>query len=162
VTRLIEINGIDQITGPQGQKLRPILTRDTAGEEPPFSILDVWMPPGGISVPHVHWKSPIAVRLLDGYGATLVREGESWTPYLHGPESLIYVPAGVLHCAVNLSDRASCFGIEVRSDPAGNEDVGVLPERQELVNEIGATLREQFADRMTQAAVSGRAPWHLG
>lgn len=162
MTVRIEINSIDQVTGPQGQKLRPVLTQETAGETPPFSMLDVWMPPDGISIPHVHWKSPIAVRLLDGYGATLVREGEEWVPYLHGPESVMYVPAGVLHCAVNLSKRASCFGIEIRSDPAGNEDVDILSQHSAAVGPIAEILRRKYADRMQQAVVSGRAPWHLG
>jgi len=162
MTARIEINSIDQHIGPQGQKLRLILTQETAGEVPPFPMLDVWMPPGGISVPHVHWKSPIAVRLLDGYGATLVREGEDWVPYLHGPESVMYIPAGVLHCAVNLSKRASCFGIEVRSDPAGNDDVDTLSQHVGVVNPIAEQLRLEYADRMAQAVAAGRAPWHLG
>lgn len=162
MTVRIEINSIEQITGPQGQKLRPILTAATAGETPPFSILDVWMPPEGISVPHVHWKSPIAVRLLDGYGATLVRDRGHWESFMHGPESVVYVPAGVLHCAVNLSARSSCFGIEVRSDPAGNEDVSTMPEYQDDVNKIAIDLRKIHSDRMAQAVAEGRAPWHLG
>lgn len=162
MTVRIEINNVAQITGPQGQKLRPILTQETAGETPPFSMLDVWMPPSGISVPHVHWKSPIAVRLLDGYGATLVRDGTEWIAYPHGPESVLYVPAGVLHCAVNLSTRASCFGIEIRSDPAGNADVDLFPQHEAAVAPIADGLRAEYADRMQQAVVSGRAPWHLG
>lgn len=152
----VSIDQCEQVQGPQGQKLRALITDETVPGAP-FSWLDVYMPSGGVSVPHVHVNSPIAIRIVDGHAATLV--GEELEPVLHDAHDIVYVPAGVPHCAVNLNPRHHVIGFEVRTDPKGNEDVVMRPDLEPAARDLAAELCAEFADKLISARITGRMPW---
>lgn len=152
----IKMSEREQFTGQQGTTLRVMVSEETVPGAP-FSWLDVTLSGGGMTNPHVHEHSPISIRLIDGHAATLV--GENMTPVLHDARDQIYIPAGVPHCAVNLSGSHPVIGFEVRTDPQGDKDVVLRPDLVELAGIRADELRAEFADKLVQARISGRAPW---
>jgi uncharacterized RmlC-like cupin family protein len=79
--------------------------------------------------------------VLDGWAATLF--GEEMTPMVHGPGSVIWVPAGLVHAAVNLSRVQLLVAVEHRTDPEFNADVELVPELQELAQQRAEELWEE-------------------
>jgi uncharacterized RmlC-like cupin family protein len=137
------------ITGKQGQMLRTVLSEANAPGLG-FSWLEVTMPSSaeGISVPHVHRYSAIAVRLRTGRGVTLT--GDDLSHYdAHGPGEVVAVKANVLHVAVNLDPGLpdgsvpgfTIVGDEIRNDPHGNNDVIAFPEMHDLARRRAAQVR---------------------
>ena len=157
----IDRDSREQFTGPQGQKLRVMLNRELVPSAE-FSILDVWMPPGAISSMHVHEESPIAIRVLDGYAATLALREGAIEVVLHDAHSVVYVDPGVPHCAVNLDDHKPVVGIEVRTDPLGSADTRLTPEWDDAAQRIALDAQSRFRNRLIDLRVSGRAPWPTG
>jgi uncharacterized RmlC-like cupin family protein len=108
------------------------------------------MPPAHQSRAHLHERHEITVYVLEGRAATLW--GWELEPIEHGPGDLVYIPAGVPHVAVNLSEQARLIAIEHRTDPAFNADVKLLPDLYEPATEIAIELRRQVQRRSAEAA----------
>lgn len=136
------------IVGPQRQHLIPCITTETSGSGR-LSAGMVVMPPGTASQIHYHSEADIVVMCVQGWAATLV--GPELEPRMHGPGEFIYVPAGILHMAVNLSMTDVLVAVEVRTDPHFNEDVEVRAELQAAAEEAAAALREGFNLEETHA-----------
>lgn len=85
------------------------------------------VPPGGRAKAHRHEHHETALYVLSG-------EAEMW--YGEGlrdrmvcrPGDFIYIPAGVPHLPINLSQTEPCLAIVARTDPSEQESVSLLPE----------------------------------
>jgi oxalate decarboxylase/phosphoglucose isomerase-like protein (cupin superfamily) len=86
-----------------------------------------------------------------GSAVTLV--GPDLDPVAHGPGEMIYIPEGVAHVAVNLSTSDTLVAIEMRTDPAFNDDVVLLPEL-----EAAAALAAAAAQARHRAAGPAALP----
>ncbi|MEV8378994.1 cupin domain-containing protein [Kribbella sp. NPDC056861] len=125
--------------GPQGQILIPCVTNGSTGSAQLSTGLIV-MPPATTSQLHLHAYTDIVVMCLRGWAATLT--GPEFTPHLHGPGEFIYIPAGLPHIAVNLSETDNLIAAEVRTDPYFNSDVVLLPEQQSSAVAASIAFRE--------------------
>jgi uncharacterized RmlC-like cupin family protein len=137
------------IIGPQNQRLVPCITSKVCGSSG-ISAGMVRMPPGAVSKAHYHARTEIIVMCLRGRAATLI--GPQLTPYLHGPGEFIYVPEGVVHVAVNLSDTDELHAVEVRTDPGFNDDVVLTPTYDSPVQKLAALLRHTQASSWSHSA----------
>jgi uncharacterized RmlC-like cupin family protein len=133
--------------GPQAQRLVPCITSKVCGSTG-ISAGMVRMPPGAVSKAHYHAHAEIIVMCLRGRAATLI--GPQLTPYLHGPGEFIYVPEGVVHVAVNLSDTDEVHAVEMRTDPEFNDDVVLTPTYDSPVPELAAFLRHTQGSSWSQ------------
>jgi|GEM_PF-2833870 len=131
------------IFGAQGQQLIPTIKQDLCGTTG-LSACVVVMPPGRIARPHLHAYSDIIVVVIEGFAASLI--GPELKPIFHGPGEFIFIPAGVMHVAVNLSTARRLIAIETRTDPNFNEDVVVTPQHDEQTKAVVAELHKKFAD----------------
>jgi uncharacterized RmlC-like cupin family protein len=127
------------VVGPQDQRLVPCITSKACGTTG-ISAGMVHMPPGAVSKAHYHARSEIVVMCLRGCAATLI--GPQLTPYRHGPGEFIYIPEGIVHVAVNLSDTEELHAVEMRTDPGFNDDVVLTPRYDGPVLELAALLRQ--------------------
>ena len=134
-----------EVIGPQAQRLIPCITSRTCGAEG-ISAGMVNMPPGGQSKAHYHARTEIVVVCVRGHAATLI--GPELRPYFHGPNEFIFIPEGVLHVAVNLSDTDGLMAVEMRTDPLFNDDVVLAPDYDERAAIIAAGLRQPVAHRL--------------
>lgn len=140
--RVVRPDDAAEVLGRQGQHLIPCVTTETCGAEGISAGL-VRMPPGKSSKAHYHARSEIIVVCLSGHAATLI--GPQLTPHLHGPGEFIFIPEGVVHVAVNLSDRDELVAVEMRTDPHFDDDVVLTPEYEPGVPDVVARLRHEYA-----------------
>lgn len=143
-----------ELLGRQGQQLIPCVTTETCGAEGISAGL-VRMPPGKASKAHYHARSEIIVVCLSGRAVTLI--GPQLTPHLHGPGEFIFIPEGVVHVAVNLSDRDELVAVEMRTDPHFDDDVVLTPEYESGVPDVVARLRHEYAQSPRPASPSAAA-----
>jgi len=139
---IISAHKIQPVTSPQGQKVYPLITEETSGSEFISQGLII-MQPGGVSKAHVHEHSEIIVTCLEGTAATLIFDDKKWISMIHGKYESIFIPDGVPHVAVNLSNTTSLAALESRSDPKF-EDVTLLPEYEEEIFVIARAVRQQY------------------
>jgi uncharacterized RmlC-like cupin family protein len=130
------------VVGAQGQYLIPTITQDMCGATG-LSACTILMPPGSTSQAHLHQDTEIIVVCIEGFAATLI--GPELEPVFHGPGEFIFIPEGVLHVAVNLSNTERAVGMEVRTDPQLDVDVVCTPEYETRAEEIAAQLRSRYA-----------------
>lgn len=93
----------------------------TAGTQG-LSMSLVVVPPGTISEPHVHEGYETAIYVLSGrietrYGRQLEHS------VINGPGDFLFVPPGLPHQAINLSQDEPAQAIVARNDPAERERV---------------------------------------
>lgn len=131
-----------EVLGRQGQRLFPCVTNASCGATGISAGL-VLMPAGGFSKPHYHAHSEIIVVCFEGQAATLI--GPELTPHFHGPGEFMFIPEGVVHVAVNLSETAGLVAVEMRTDPEFNDDVVLTPEYDSRVPDVVAKLLGQLA-----------------
>jgi uncharacterized RmlC-like cupin family protein len=131
--------GSAEIIGRQGQHLIPCVTQHTCGATG-ISAGQVNMAPGAVSKPHYHAHTEIVVVCLRGYAATLI--GPELIPHFHGPGEFMYVPEGVVHVAVNLSESEDLVAVEMRTDPRFNDDVVLVPEYGPRIPALVDSLRQ--------------------
>ena len=87
-----------------------------------LSMSLVVIPPGGAAEPHYHRDFETAIYMLEGsvetrYGKGLRRR------VTHRPGDFLFIPPGVPHQPVNLSDREPARAIVARNNPSANEEV---------------------------------------
>lgn len=140
----------------QGQALTPIVHSGTAPGIR-LSSYYVAMPPGHLTLAHVHRDSDVLVQILRGWAATLW--GEAMEPIRHGAGDQVVIPAGVPHAALNLSRNAMVVALEVRTDPHANRDVELLPDLDPAAAAQVQILQEEHLDRAKQAMAQGRMSW---
>lgn len=139
--RLITLAEAASERGPQDQLLFPVVNTALAGSRQ-LSTGMVFMPPSKVSRLHLHEDHEIIIVVLEGYAATLM--GPQLEPLVHGPGDFVFIPKGVEHVAINLSQETRVVALEARSDPDFNSDVVVLPGKEKRIAKIANTLRRRF------------------
>jgi uncharacterized RmlC-like cupin family protein len=104
------------------------ISGDSAGARG-LSMHLVVIPPGARSEPHLHEGHETAIHVLQGrvqtlYGADL---GQS---VVSEAGDFLFIPPGVPHVAVNLSQTESARAIVARNDPAEHDKVRPWPAPQ--------------------------------
>jgi len=128
--------------GPQGQLLLPTITQSSCGSEHIGAGFLV-MPPARVAKPHYHEYNELIIFFLEGFGIAFI--GEELEPHYVGPGDFLYIPEGVLHFGINLSETQRHTAIEVRTDPHFNEDVVLVPEMEAQAIEVAAEYRRRYA-----------------
>lgn len=110
---------------PQKLPFRPGISENTAGARG-ISMYKIVIPPGSSAEPHEHVKFETAIFLLKGrvetrYGARLEKS------VINVAGDFIYIPPGLPHQPVNLSNIETAEAIVARNDPSETESV--LPYR---------------------------------
>jgi uncharacterized RmlC-like cupin family protein len=97
------------------------ISKDTAGATG-ISMNRVVIPPGATAEPHYHKDFETAIYLLEGRVDT--RYGENLKEsILTETGDFLYIPPGVPHQPVNLSDTEPAVAIVSRNDPNERENV---------------------------------------
>ncbi|GAA1027324.1 MULTISPECIES: cupin domain-containing protein [Amycolatopsis] len=90
-----------------------------------------------------HRTSDIVVTVFKGTAATIYGEQLQHVA-VHRPGDSIFIPAGVLHAAVNLSVE-EVRAVESRTDPAfSDDDIESLPSLDRTVAAIAAAIQAQY------------------
>jgi uncharacterized RmlC-like cupin family protein len=100
----------------------------------------VTVPPGGRAKAHLHESHETALYVLEGETVTLYGD-RLQHHFVTRAGDLAYIPAGVPHLPVNLSERPAS-AIIARTDPNEQESVVLLPELEDLADAAIARLRE--------------------
>lgn len=101
------------------------------------------IPPGGRAKAHLHENHETAVYVLDGETVTLY--GERLENCIRSSAGdIVYIPAGVPHLPINLSDRPASAVI-ARTDPNEQESVVLLPELEQFAEKAIESLKQQSA-----------------
>lgn len=82
----------------------------------------VIIPPGGTATPHLHKDFETAIYLLTGRVETRYGKGLKQS-VINQAGDFIFIPPGVPHQPVNLSDTESAQAIVARNDPNEQENV---------------------------------------
>lgn len=101
------------------------VSAETAGSTG-ISMNMVIIPPGGCAEPHLHKGFETAIYLLQGRVLTRFGDGlrESAT---NQAGDFIFIPAGLPHQPVNLSETEPAIAIVARNDPREQESVELYP-----------------------------------
>jgi uncharacterized RmlC-like cupin family protein len=85
------------------------------------------IPPGGRAKAHLHANHETAIYILQGITEMWYGEGlrERLTA---GAGEFVYIPAGVPHLPVNISETEPAIAVLARTDPNEQESVQLLPE----------------------------------
>ena len=92
-----------------------------------LSLLKVFIPPGGSAEPHVHKGFESAIYLLQGHVETRYGEGLKKS-VVNVAGDFIFIPPGVPHQPINLSDTEPAIAIVARNDPNEQEHVELYPK----------------------------------
>jgi len=84
----------------------------------------VVIPPGGAALPHIHDGYETAIYIIQGRVKTRYGEGLSET-VINEAGDFMFIPAGVPHQPINISDTEEAIAIITRNDP--NEQESVIP-----------------------------------
>ncbi len=132
------IHATDTYAGKQGLTYFCGIAAETVGSKGICMHL-LTIPPGGRAKAHLHENHETALYVLDGEAVTLF--GDRLQHHMHTKAGdLAYIPAGVPHLPVNLSDRPTSAVI-ARTDPNEQESVVLLPELEALAEEAIAQLK---------------------
>lgn len=101
------------------------VSADTAGSAG-ISMNMVIIPPGGMAEPHLHKGFETAIFLLQG--RVMTRFGEGLRECAINEEGdFIFIPAGLPHQPVNLSETEPAIAIVARNDANEQESVELYP-----------------------------------
>ncbi|MBI3973071.1 MAG: cupin domain-containing protein [Chloroflexi bacterium] len=89
------------------------------------------IPPGARARTHLHQDHETTVYVLSGEAEMLYGEGLRERLVVRSGEFL-YIPAGVPHVPINLSQTEPCTAILARTDPNEQESVVLLPELEDV------------------------------
>ncbi len=116
--------------GKQGFTYRAGVSAETAGARGICMVL-LTIPPGGRAKAHLHQDHETAIYLLSGESHTW--HGERLENHLvMRAGDMLYIPAGVPHLPVNLSDEPA-VAVIARTDPNEQESVVLRPDLEALV-----------------------------
>lgn len=116
--------------GKQGFSYFEGIARETVGSTGICMHL-LTIPPGARAKAHLHESHETAIYVLSGEAHTWFGERLQEHVVVKAGE-MFYIPAGVPHLPVNLSD-APCSAVIARTDPHEQESVVLLPELDGLV-----------------------------
>lgn len=122
-TDIVTVRGVEPTESKQALPIFPGISGKTAGAKG-LTLLKVVIPPGGAAKPHVHKGYESAIYLMQGRVETRYGEGLKKS-VVNEAGDFIFIPAGVPHQPVNLSDTEPAVAIVARNDP--NEQEHVIP-----------------------------------
>jgi uncharacterized RmlC-like cupin family protein len=100
------------------------------------------VPPGGRAKAHLHENHETAIYVLEGEAITLF--GDKLQQLVHTrPGDLVYIPAGVPHLPVNISDRP-VSAVIARTDPNEQESVLLRPDLEQYAEARIAELKREL------------------
>ncbi|MDQ8697176.1 cupin domain-containing protein [Hyphomicrobium sp. LHD-15] len=97
------------------------------------------IPPGARAKAHLHENHETAIYILAGETLTLYGD-RLQHQMINRAGDLVYIPAGVPHLPINLSDKPASAVI-ARTDPNEQESVVLLPELEALAEEALARMK---------------------
>ena len=120
-TEIVTVRPIREVMSKQQLPYFFGVSQETSGSRG-LSMSLVVIPPGGSAEPHYHRGFETAIYILEGsietrYGKGLLQK----VTHLQG--DFLFIPPGVPHQPVNLSDRGPARAIVARNHPDANEDV---------------------------------------
>ncbi len=119
--------------GKQGFSYFEGVAKETVGSDAICMHL-LTIPPGGRAKAHMHENHETAIYVISGEAHTWF--GERLQNHLvHRAGEIFYIPAGVPHLPMNLSDQP-VTAVIARTDPHEQESVVLLPELEALVPEL--------------------------
>lgn len=101
------------------------------------------IPPGARAKAHLHENHETAIYILAGETLTLYGD-RLQHQMINKAGDLVYIPAGVPHLPVNLSDKPASAVI-ARTDPNEQESVVLLPGLEALAEEAIARVKAEAA-----------------
>ncbi|MBY0559641.1 cupin domain-containing protein [Hyphomicrobium sp.] len=132
------IRAADTYDGKQGLTYFCGIASETVGSKGICMHL-LTVPAGARAKVHLHENHETAIYMLDGEVLTLFgHQLEHCIPTRAG--DLVYIPAGIPHLPVNLSDKPASAVI-ARTDPNEQESVVLLPELEALAEEKIVSLK---------------------
>lgn len=150
-THPVSMNTLVPDVGPQGQMFATAISTGICGSRS-VGVGYVFMPPLLHTHAHRHRTSDIVVTVITGTAATVYGEQLEHVAF-HRPGDSIFIPAGVLHAAINVSDEV-VHAVEVRTDcHFGDDDVEPLPDLHSMVGSIAARIQASYAhDELAEPA----------
>jgi uncharacterized RmlC-like cupin family protein len=110
----------------QGSEYEPGVSAETTGAQVLFLGM-VSLPPGGRTRAHVHERHETALYMLGGDSIELWTGEELQHCEIVKPGDFAFIPANVLHVAVNRSEQPAVF-IASRNEPTAQESLVLYPE----------------------------------
>jgi uncharacterized RmlC-like cupin family protein len=132
------IRAADAYDGKQGLTYFCGVAAETVGAKGICMHL-VTVPPGGRAKAHLHERHETALYVLSGEAITLFGDRLQHHMVTKAGD-IAYIPAGVPHLPVNLSDQPTSAVI-ARTDPNEQESVVLLPELEALADAAIARLK---------------------
>ena len=124
--RVVTVRPEESITTKQNLPYYVGISQETAGAKG-LSMNMVVIPPGGSPKAHFHKDFETAIYLLKGRVET--RFGENLKESIINEEGdFVYIPPGVPHKPVNLSETETALAIVSRNDPNEHENVVAYEE----------------------------------
>jgi uncharacterized RmlC-like cupin family protein len=123
----------DTYDGKQGLTYFEGIASETVGSRAICMHL-LTIPPGGRAKVHLHQDHETAIYILQGEAITLWGDNLEERTDLRGGD-LFYIPAGVPHLPVNISN-APVSAVIARTDPNEQESVVLLPELEARADAI--------------------------
>jgi uncharacterized RmlC-like cupin family protein len=108
------------------------------------------IPPGGRAKAHMHENHETAIYVLEGEAIALYGD-KLQNHAITKAGDLFYIPAGVPHLPINMSDRP-ISAIIARTDPNEQESVVLLPELEAYADAAIARLRKLSTRRRDDGA----------
>ena len=118
-------------TAEQGSDYAPGVTAEAVGSQNLFLGV-VTLPPGKRTKAHVHERHETAMYFLSGESVDMHTGPNLEHHEVMRPGDYVYIPANVLHVAVNRSDVPAVF-VGSRNEATVNESVVRYPEKDALV-----------------------------
>lgn len=120
-TEIVTVRPTEEVMSKQRLPYFFGVSEETSGARG-ISMSLVVIPPGGAAEPHYHRGFETAIYMLEGSVETRYGKGLRQR-VTHRPGDFLFIPPGVPHQPVNLSDREPARAIVARNHPSTNEDV---------------------------------------
>ncbi len=120
-TRLVRVRPGDEFTTKRNLNYFPGLSESTAGTRN-LSMMLVRIPPGGKAEPHYHEGFEAGIYILQGKVDNLFGEGLKESVVTE-PGDFLFIPPGVPHQPVNLSDTEPALALVSRNIASEQEPV---------------------------------------
>jgi uncharacterized RmlC-like cupin family protein len=130
-TKGIVIRGGRAYTAEQGSDYEPGVSAETVGSQSLFLGL-ITLPPGKRTKAHVHERHETALYMVSGEPMDIYTGDRLQHHEMVTPGDYLYIPANVLHVAVNRTSTPAVF-MGSRNEATVNESVVLHPEMDALV-----------------------------
>jgi len=120
-TEIVTVRPTEQVMSKQRLPYFFGVSEETSGARG-LSMSLVVIPPGGAAEPHYHRDFETAIYMLEGSVETRYGKGLRQR-VTHRPGDFLFIPPGVPHQPVNLSEREPARAIVARNNASANEEV---------------------------------------